>query len=354
MSTVGPSLRHLIRMTGPDGIAEHARFAQPRWELGVCTDDVGRALAMASCRPRSSSALLIVEASLRFLERAHMKDGVFHLRLLPGSGWTSDLPSDDANGRAIYGLGVAAARAPWPRVRREAAVLFHEATAFRSPYPRATAYAALGAAELLNVDGAHEGAAAMVADAATTLPAPRDGSWPWPEPRLSYANALIPEALIAIGRARGNQVSIDQGLELLLWLLEVETTAGRFSFTPTGGWALGEPRPGFDQQPIEAASMADACARAFGATGDPVWLAGVERAAAWFIGRNDTGSPMWDRDTDGGFDGLQRDGVNRNEGAESTIALLSTWSLAYRLLPPASLGRLRADQREEEASASSR
>ena len=100
--------------------------------------------------------------------------------------------------------------------------------------------------------------------------------------------------------------------------------------------------------------MADACARAFDVTGDPWWLAGVERAAAWFLGTNDAGTPMWDGATDGGYDGLQRDGVNRNEGAESTIALLSTCWLAHRLLSPAVLSRLRTDHRPAAASAPSR
>ncbi len=62
---------------------------------------------------------------------------------------------------------------------------------------------------------------------------------------------------------------------------------------------------------------------------DPWTAAGAGQAAsAWqrpgFGGDNDVGTIMWDPDDRGGFDGLERDGSNRNQGTESTLALLST------------------------------
>ena len=90
---------------------------------------------------------------------------------------------------------------------------------------------------------------------------------------------------------------------------------------------------GFDQQPIEVATLADACARA----------AAVDRAAAVAGGHpvrrrvvqgdNDAGLPMWDPETGGGFDGLHADAVNLNQGAESTLAVISTLQQAQRFSP---------------------
>ena len=40
----------------------------------------------------------------------------------------------------------------------------------------------------------------------------------------------------------------------------------------------------------------------------------------WFLGNNDLGVSLYDPLTGGCADGLQEDGVNRNEGAESTLA----------------------------------
>ncbi len=70
--------------------------------------------------------------------------------------------------------------------------------------------------------------------------------------------------------------------------------------------------------------MADACARAEAVTGDPSWGRGVDLAIGWFLGGNDAGAVMWDAETGGGYDGLHATGPNRNQGAESTLALIST------------------------------
>jgi len=101
-------------------------------------------------------------------------------------------------------------------------------------------------------------------DAADLLPdAALDPAWPWPEPRLSYANALIPEARLAVAVARCDREGATNAVSLLDWLVRAESRERRFSFTPVAGRGPGEPKPAFDQQPIEAWAMADACARAY-------------------------------------------------------------------------------------------
>nr|BBX77051.1 hypothetical protein MFLOJ_08380 [Mycobacterium florentinum] len=84
-------------------------------------------------------------------------------------------------------------------------------------------------------------------------------------------------------------------------------------------------------QPIEVSTLADACALAAAVDTNPVWVAGVRAAAAWFMGDNDVGEPMWDPDTGAGYDGLRANGVNGNQGAESTLAVISTFQHAQRL-----------------------
>ncbi|MGH9009214.1 MAG: glycosyltransferase, partial [Acidimicrobiia bacterium] len=67
-------------------------------------------------------------------------------------------------------------------------------------------------------------------------------------------------------------------------------------------------------------------------TGNIGYVAGVNRAVAWFLGDNDTQVPMYDPQTGGGYDGLECDGRNDNQGAESTIALISTLQQGLRLI----------------------
>ena len=157
-----------------------------------------------------------------------------------------------------------------------------------------------------------------------------DRSWPWPEPRLTYANAVLAEAMIAAGVALDDPALRQRGLDLLGWLIEYETADGHLSPTPVAGRGAEDVRPAFDQQPIEVSTLADACARAAAVDASPLWPDAVLSAAAWFQGANDAGQLMWDPDTGGGFDGLLADGVNRNQGAESTLAVLSTLQNAQR------------------------
>ena len=79
--------------------------------------------------------------------------------------------------------------------------------------------------------------------------------------------------------------------------------------------------------------MADACARALAVTGDQIWRDGIDRSVGWFLGANDVGVPVGDLERGAACDGLHRDGVNRNEGAESTLALITTLQHARVLSP---------------------
>jgi len=137
--------------------------------------------------------------------------------------------------------------------------------------------------------------------------------------------------MIAAGTALDDATLRRRGLDLLAWLVEFETVDGHLSPTPVAGRGAEDAKSGFDQQPIEVSTLADACARATAVDANPIWPDGVRAAAAWFEGDNDAGKTMWVPDTGGGYDGLHADGVNLNQGAESTMAVISTLQQARRL-----------------------
>lgn len=118
---------------------------------------------------------------------------------------------------------------------------------------------------------------------------------------------------------------------MLRLLLNIETARGHLSVTGTHGRGPAQRSAQFDQQPIEVAALADACARAFDVTADPSWREAVASAWGWFLGDNDVSTAMFDPASGAGFDGLEADGRNENRGAESTIAALSTYQQARRL-----------------------
>jgi len=135
-------------------------------------------------------------------------------------------------GRSLWGLGTAAASAQFS-IAGPGLSLFERGAEQRSQYPRAMAFAALGAAAVLGVDSTNRAARSLLSDIAdVTLKARSDRAWPWPEPRLYYANALLPDAMIAVGVALERPELVVRGLDLLGWLLARETRDGHLSVTP--------------------------------------------------------------------------------------------------------------------------
>ena len=323
---------HLAHLTDDVGVFEHAEGTVPRVGHGYCVDDVARALVVTTRQPNPDSEVeALSRIYLTFLAAAQHSSGRFHNRC-PARGVWADVPGlGDWWGRALWGLGTAAGRST--AHAEEAKRLFEAGADHRGPWSRAMCFAALGAAEVLSVDPGHRSARALLRDAARFVDTSgKDASWPWPEPRLRYANAVVPEVLIAAGTLLEVPRWTAEGLRVLGWLLDIQTNGGHLSVVPAGGWAPGEPRPGFDQQPIEVAALCDASARAYAATGDRIWSDAMIRCEAWFDGDNDAQTSLYDPRTGGGFDGLERFGRNENQGAESTLALLSTQQQNQRLL----------------------
>jgi hypothetical protein len=327
------SFAHVARLSDGRGIFEHAAGSVPRIEGGYCLDDTARALIVVCREPAPSRELRHLAAVyFDFVLDAQAPTGACHNRLDTLGRWQDEPGVGDWWGRSQWALGTAAARSQDAWIRATAATRFDRGAKQRSPDRRAMAFAALGAAELLSVHNGHAPARKLLADAAARIGRPAsDPAWPWPEPRLAYANGAIAEALIAAGHYLDDRTILDDGLLLLGWLLETETYEGHLSVSPVGGRGPGDPRPAFDQQPIEVAAIADACVRALDITGDPRWAAGLDLAVRWFLGANDRGVPMSDAATGAGFDALTVEGRNANQGAESTLAMVATMQQAAHL-----------------------
>lgn len=319
-------------MTGPYGTYEHADHTHARLEHGYCVDDVARVLMVVSRETQQSSELTeLAKLSMSFLAASLQSDGRCKNRRSRSGKWFGPSSSDDCWGRLLWAVGTVAGRTNDEQMRRDALELFGRGSATRSVWPRAMAFATLGAVEILNIDQENRYAWDIMNSAIQLLDRPAlDRNWRWPEERLTYANAALPEALLAAGSVVGSSDLVDNALAQLKWLLDLESCEGHLSVTPAGGRGPEEPMSRFDQQPIEVAAMADACARAFEVTNDHDWVDGVHLAVGWFLGHNDVGVAMFDSATGGGYDGLTPIGPNLNEGAESTIALLSTLQYARR------------------------
>jgi len=313
-------------MTDDTGLFEHALLDTPRRDHGYCVDDVARALVIVLRQPAPSLGVTRLAVTyLDFTLAAVQPDGMVHNRMSVDGTWSDEPGVGDWWGRALWGLGIAATTAPTHSMRQRALDGFRVAAQQRSPDLMSLVFASLGACEVLTHDPSEQAARNVLVDLLTFVgPIDLDATWPWPEERLRYGNGHVVEALLAAGTCLQQPDVERQALGMLEFLLAQETNGDHLSPTPVGGRSQDEPKPAFDQQPIEVAALADACTRAFELTQDERWLAAVERCWAWFVDANDVAVSMYDHATGAGYDGLHATGHNLNQGAESTIAAIST------------------------------
>ena len=327
-----PDFAAVRAMSDSTGMFQHGLFSVPDRNHGYCIDDNARALILV-CKAAASvgddlDRLATVYAA--FIQHGWNPDRrLFRNFMSFNRTWCEDVGSEDSNGRTLWALGVAAAQAPTRPLRDWALHLFDHSAILAEGLgsPRAQAFAALGAAEVVETCAAHERALAMLANSgallAGLLGTSRGPGWTWYEEVLAYDNARLPEALIRAGLALDRPDWVASGLETLDWLIEAQTgTTG--SFQPVGTDSFGrrraKPLP-FDQQPVEAQATIDACRAAHDATGDERWIEIATWAYGWFTGDNLLGVPLASRQDGGCHDGLMPHGLNRNQGAESILAL---------------------------------
>jgi hypothetical protein len=326
-----PSYRHLAALSDDLGLFEHAEYDRPRRDHGYCVDDVARGLLISSREPDQGRDIAhLTETYLRFIEAAIHSDGTLHNRRNVEGEWTDEPGLGDWWGRALWGLGVAAVRAPLALTRKRSLRAFISLAVSRSEHPRAMVFAALGAGELVLAGNTDERVVSLLRDALAQIPE-ADSDWGWPESRLRYGTASLAEALILGGAALRDPALVSRGLRSLAALVRIETRSGHFSVTGTGGRGPADRGPQFDQQPIELAAIADAAVRALQITNDVAWANTVSLAWSWFLGNNDNGTVMIDLDSGAGFDGLHEFGRNENRGAESTLAAIGTQQQARRV-----------------------
>jgi hypothetical protein len=329
--------RHLQRLTDNIGLLWHADGVVPLHADGYRVDDVARGLLLI-CRELAPSHELVVLSRryLYFLTQAQVLGGKCRNHLGHDRQWHGLPGTQDGWGCSLWALGTAAARGPTAGIREESFTRFGRGARVSSPSPHAMAFAALGAAEVLDSHPGHHAALGLLYRARIAIgdPGP-DADWPWPVPRLSYANAAIAEAVIVCGSYLGEDRLLRNGLRMLQWLLATETRAGHLSVVSPQGLSRDEERrPAADQRPAEVAALADACVRAATVTGEDQWLAGARMCVDWFLGDNDAGVPLFDERTGGCSDALTGPDRSRNQGAESTLAMISVLQHGHRLTGP--------------------
>lgn len=339
-----PKFDHLDRLTDDVGIIQHANFIIPNRTQGYSTDDNARALIVVIL----AQNLLIEDDLLRNLDCRYLsfllhafneKNGRFRNFLGYDRKWLEDEGSEDSHGRAVWSLGITVALSKIKEFGDQALRIFDRAVSVLSEFksPRALAFGLIGIHAYLARFGGDSKIRRFREKIANNLfdfyCSNASDKWPWIEDTLTYDNGKIPQALLMSGQWLQRGDMVEAGLRSLEWLIRIQKNPkGQFALIGNSGW---HPRNGekarFDQQPLEAESILEACIEAFKITQDKKWIIEARHCLEWFLGRNDLNTSLYNYKTGGCYDALTPTGPNLNQGAESTLAWLLSLLNMYLL-----------------------
>ena len=339
------NLAHLRRMTDHTGMLQHAKFTVPNRAHGYCVDDNARALMVAArAHDLDNTDASLAELSsiyLSFLDDAFEPEtGRFRNFMSYDRKWLDSVGSEDSHGRALWALGVTAGGEHDSGHVALATKIFHDSLPVLESFSnsRAIAFPILGMQAYLRKHENDRQVRKLIKSLGDRLLARfrqyATTDWQWHEATLTYDNARLPEALMACGRVTDDDDMVQTGIDVLEWLRDIQVDPSGGWFTPVGnqGWY---PKTGskaqFDQQPLEAAAMTGACIEAYECTQREEWVQLASTCFNWFLGKNDQQINLYDHASGGCRDGLTREGVNENQGAESTLSYLSSLLAVYNL-----------------------
>ncbi len=326
------SLDHIRRLTDDTGIIQHAKFGIPNLKEGYCLDDNARALLMvlmAYRETKDKSTLNLAPIYLSYIHFMQNEDGTFRNFLSFSRQFLDEVGSEDSFGRTIWALGYLLGNAPNDAYYQTGKLVFFDASPNFEKLQsiRAIANTMLGISYYLKSNPADEGMRERLRNLAGKLimhyDANKSEKWKWFEPLMAYDNGILPLALLHAAEILNEDYITKVAMESMGFLTEVTLKDGYLSIIGNEKWYKkdGE-RSMFAQQPIDAMAMVLMYQQAFQLTKNQAYLVKLFSCFMWFLGENDLRMSLFDFDTKGCCDGFESYGVNRNQGAESSLAYL--------------------------------
>jgi glycosyltransferase involved in cell wall biosynthesis len=330
------SLDHIKRLTTDFGMIQFSKIAAPSQSSGYTLDDNARALiAMTKNFERTGDFddLHLIKIYLEFILYCQQEDGSFLNYVTINQKFFAknrDENLEDANGRAIWALGEFLSlhhvisshlQAQVESAFRKALPLINELQS-----PRAIAFCIKGLYYYFQVKK-EPGILRIVTVLADNLISKYRGvsseNWKWYEPYLTYANALLPEALLLAGKCVNSDLYKETAKKTFDFLLKTTLVEGHFAVISNAGPHFqGEEKKPFGEQPIEIAYTVLALDTFYEEFRNDRYLALLHTAFSWFLGENHLHQIVYNPRTGGCYDGLEESHVNLNQGAESTVGYL--------------------------------
>ena len=321
---------HIISLTDDTGIIQHATGNIPNRKEGYCLDDNSRALILAILgweQNQDENLQKLIPLYLSFIHYMQREDGKFINFLDYSRNYSEKVGSEDAYGRTLMALGYILTSSQSSLVIKTADVIFQNAFIHIHTLTsiRGIANSIIGLCKYVRynyTDNNKKSAIIKLSDILTeeyhknTSP-----GWYWYESILSYDNAILPLSLLYAYDITHNSIYLKVALDSIKFLESIVFRNGTLETVGNNGWYPQNGVPAlFDQQPIDTMAMILLYQKVYELTNDQRFMLNMTISYEWFIGRNTTGIPLYDCHTGGCSDGLQIDGINYNQGAESTIS----------------------------------
>ncbi len=323
---------HVERLTDDTGIVQHAKYGVPNLKEGYCLDDNSRALLMATMaywRTKNPVALRVMPIYLSYIHYMQNNNGNFKNFLSFSRQFLDEEGSEDSFGRTIWALGYLIYRAPNGSYRELAKDLFANSIKYfeKLEHIRGIANTIIGISYYLKNNSSDENMMNVMKKLTNVLVQKfvenNTDDWQWFENELTYDNAILPLSLLHSVELTGDEKVNNVAITTIDFLEKITMDKGFLSIIGSNGWyPKGGERAVFDQQAIDVMASVRLFFQAYKVTKDIKYIEKMFLSYKWFLGENELRIPLYDYETTGCCDGLQSDGVNRNQGAESTLAYL--------------------------------
>lgn len=330
------SLDHIKLMTTALGIVQFSKIGKPDITSGYTLDDNARGL-IAMCMHykthKESANLNYINTYLNFIIRCQQSSGSFinyidennheHIK-------NTYVNLEDSNARAIWALGyVISLNNQLPKIIIDKAKVCLLKCSQWIPNllsPRAIGFTIKGLYFYFEATQ-EQYIISIIEKLAKHLMTNYDinaiKNWKWFENYMTYANSILPEAMLYTYLVTGKKAFKKVAIESFDFLLSKMFYNGHFKVISNNGWYQKNRIPNqFGEQPIDVAYTIQALDAFYNALGRNDYLEKMERAFNWFLGKNQLNQIMYNPFTGGCYDGLEESNINLNQGAESSLCYL--------------------------------
>jgi glycosyltransferase involved in cell wall biosynthesis len=330
------NLNHMKAMTTEFAMIQFSKINQPNIKSGYTLDDNARAMVATCMYLRYSGdkrCIDDIKKYLAFICYCQQPTGNFLNYVDKDKQFTTQNDAenlDDSNGRAIWALGYLLSQKS--KLPKEV-LLSAEATLLRAlnlvgmiTSTRAMAFAIKGIFYYQKFEKSPQNIELVKTFANRLVQMYKHEStnkWEWFEGYLTYANSILPEAMLCAWLMTDDSIYKDIARSSFDFLLSNTFNKDGIDVISNRTWLQkGQERGHFGEQPIDVAYTIMSLSFFFDVFHDDEDLQRLQIAFNWFLGANRLKQIVYNPCTGGCYDGLEETHVNLNQGAESTVSYL--------------------------------